>query len=125
VLDSISPATIHGYEFVSAFERGCVVATQFHPELSGTLGMGILKRWIAAGLKHKQEETVARTSRSGLCRRVIPCLDVRDGRVVKGVKFQGLRDAGNPVEQVSLCIHVFFSESFRPRSTKSRAPMSS
>ena len=30
--------------------------------------------------------------------RVIPCLDVKDGRVVKGVKFQGLRDAGDPVE---------------------------
>jgi imidazole glycerol-phosphate synthase subunit HisF len=30
--------------------------------------------------------------------RIIPCLDVRDGRVVKGVKFQGLRDAGCPVE---------------------------
>lgn len=32
-----------------------------------------------------------------LKRRVIPCLDVRDGRVVKGVKFQSLRDAGDPV----------------------------
>jgi cyclase len=30
--------------------------------------------------------------------RVIPCLDVKDGRVVKGVKFVGLRDAGDPVE---------------------------
>ncbi len=30
--------------------------------------------------------------------RVIPCLDVRGGRVVKGVKFQGLRDAGDPAE---------------------------
>ncbi|GGE28956.1 imidazole glycerol phosphate synthase subunit HisF [Agaricicola taiwanensis] len=30
--------------------------------------------------------------------RVIPCLDVKDGRVVKGVKFEGLRDAGDPVE---------------------------
>ncbi len=30
--------------------------------------------------------------------RVIPCLDCRDGRVVKGVKFQNLRDAGSPVE---------------------------
>ena len=28
--------------------------------------------------------------------RIIPCLDVRDGRVVKGVRFQGLRDAGDP-----------------------------
>ena len=30
--------------------------------------------------------------------RIIPCLDVNDGRVVKGVKFQNLRDAGDPVE---------------------------
>jgi cyclase len=30
--------------------------------------------------------------------RVIPCLDVKDGRVVKGVRFEGLRDAGDPVE---------------------------
>jgi len=34
-----------------------------------------------------------------LARRIIPCLDVRDGRVVKGVAFQNLRDAGDPVEQ--------------------------
>lgn len=33
-----------------------------------------------------------------LAARIIPCLDVRDGRVVKGVKFQGLRDAGDPAE---------------------------
>jgi cyclase len=33
-----------------------------------------------------------------LAKRVIPCLDVRDGRVVKGVRFVGLRDAGDPVE---------------------------
>lgn len=30
--------------------------------------------------------------------RIIPCLDVRDGRVVKGVNFQGLKDIGDPVE---------------------------
>lgn len=33
-----------------------------------------------------------------LAKRIIPCLDVADGRVVKGVKFQELRDAGDPVE---------------------------
>jgi len=33
--------------------------------------------------------------------RVIPCLDVKDGRVVKGVNFVSLRDAGDPVEQAS------------------------
>ncbi|HEY6463758.1 MAG TPA: imidazole glycerol phosphate synthase subunit HisF [Polyangiaceae bacterium] len=36
-----------------------------------------------------------------LAKRVIPCLDVKDGRVVKGVQFVGLRDAGNPVEQAA------------------------
>src|SRR5229473_2865791 len=34
-----------------------------------------------------------------LTRRIIPCLDVKDGRVVKGVRFHELRDAGDPVEQ--------------------------
>ena len=34
-----------------------------------------------------------------LTSRIIPCLDVSHGRVVKGVKFQGLRDAGDPVER--------------------------
>lgn len=34
----------------------------------------------------------------GLAKRIIPCLDVKAGRVVKGVNFSGLRDAGDPVE---------------------------
>lgn len=33
-----------------------------------------------------------------LTKRVIPCMDVKDGRVVKGVNFVGLRDAGDPIE---------------------------
>lgn len=33
-----------------------------------------------------------------LAKRIIPCLDVKDGRTVKGTNFVGLRDAGNPVE---------------------------
>ncbi|HKE17505.1 MAG TPA: imidazole glycerol phosphate synthase subunit HisF [Kofleriaceae bacterium] len=36
-----------------------------------------------------------------LKRRIIPCLDVSDGRVVKGIRFLELRDAGDPVEQAS------------------------
>ncbi len=36
-----------------------------------------------------------------LARRVIPCLDVKDGRVVKGTSFVELRDAGDPVEQAA------------------------
>ncbi|MDB4953324.1 MAG: imidazoleglycerol phosphate synthase, cyclase subunit [Myxococcales bacterium] len=36
-----------------------------------------------------------------LARRLIPCLDVKDGRVVKGINFLQLRDAGDPVEQAA------------------------
>jgi imidazole glycerol-phosphate synthase subunit HisF len=35
---------------------------------------------------------------TGLARRIIACLDVRDGRVVKGINFVGLRDSGDPAE---------------------------
>src|SRR5688572_18477058 len=34
-----------------------------------------------------------------LAKRIIPCLDIKDGRVVKGINFLHLRDAGDPVEQ--------------------------
>lgn len=37
-----------------------------------------------------------------LTKRIIPCLDVKDGRVVKGVSFENLRDAGDPVEVARL-----------------------
>src|SRR5438309_1897393 len=37
-----------------------------------------------------------------LAKRVVPCLDVQGGRVVKGVNFGNLRDAGDPVEQAVL-----------------------
>ena len=40
-----------------------------------------------------------------ITKRIIPCLDVRDGRVVKGVNFEGLRDVSSPVELAS-----FYSE---------------
>ena len=37
-----------------------------------------------------------------LKKRIIPCLDVKDGRVVKGINFVDLIDAGDPVEQASI-----------------------
>ena len=33
-----------------------------------------------------------------LAKRIIPCLDVRDGKVVKGINFVGIREVGDPVE---------------------------
>ena len=37
-------------------------------------------------------------TRGGLAKRIIPCLDIKDGRTVKGTNFVDLRDAGDPVE---------------------------
>ena len=37
-----------------------------------------------------------------LAKRIIPCLDVKEGRVVKGVNFVNLRDAGDPVENAKI-----------------------
>ena len=79
--------TPYGESFPSAIARDEVLACQFHPELSGEYGQGLVRRWLAGGARDDARR-----------RRVIPCLDVRDGRVVKGVKFMNLRDAGSPGE---------------------------
>ena len=39
--------------------------------------------------------------------RIIPCLDVKDGRVVKGINFVDLVDAGDPVEQAKILVCFF------------------
>ncbi len=39
--------TDHGGRYVSALERGAVLACQFHPELSGAWGLALLRRWLA------------------------------------------------------------------------------
>jgi len=115
----------HGFPFLAAAELGggSVLATQFHPELSGSYGQRLLVRWVAAALGvnsttlrsassaqpatdtqlsslagEKLSSLAGAGSPSTVCRRVIPCLDVKDGRVVKGVQFQNLRDCGDPAE---------------------------
>lgn len=88
----------YGAPFVAALERNAILACQFHPELSGAWGAALLGRWLG-------NEAVSSANRSaampGLLRRIVPCLDVRDGRVVKGVRFQSLRDAGDPAVQAA------------------------
>lgn len=48
---------------------------------------------LPAALRQAQDDTTSK-----LTKRIIPCLDVKNGRVVKGVNFKNLRDAGDPVE---------------------------
>jgi cyclase len=60
-----------------------------------------------------------------LTKRIIPCLDVKDGRVVKGVNFVNLRDAGDPVEtarvydkaQADELVYLDITASFEARKT--------
>src|SRR6267378_4248709 len=90
--------TTHGAPFIAALERGTTIACQFHPELSGAYGAALLERWLTG---RPARSAPAPNGSSGLLRRIIPCLDVRDGRVVKGIQFQDLRDAGDPAEQAA------------------------
>ena len=97
----------HAGPFVAAVEQGPILACQFHPELSGTWGLELLARWLRAAelpcspsahaLRGKDVPPVSALAHR-VTRRIIPCLDVNSGRVVKGIRFQGLRDAGDPAE---------------------------
>jgi imidazole glycerol phosphate synthase glutamine amidotransferase subunit len=89
--------TDYGTRFVSALQRGRVLATQFHPELSGRYGLDLLRRWLADEPAAAAEVVPGRHSH-----RIIPCLDVQAGRVVKGVQFSALRDMGDPAERAAL-----------------------
>jgi imidazole glycerol phosphate synthase glutamine amidotransferase subunit len=93
-----SPSVHAGGAFVGAMERGEVVACQFHPELSASYGQAIIRGWLEG---RRSGFSLEGPAVPGVRRRVIPCLDCRDGRVVKGVRFQGLRDAGDPAEQAA------------------------
>jgi cyclase len=105
--------------FAAAVARGATWGVQFHPEKSSESGRRILVRFttlpegagagggIAAAAGRGEvhaipagrgaaPDTVATGRRM---RRIIPCLDIKGGRVVKGVRFRDLRDAGDPVER--------------------------
>lgn len=90
--------THYGAPFVAALSRGNILACQFHPELSGRWGENVLLNWLSPGTRR----TSAPCKTQALTSRIIPCLDVHDGRVVKGVKFAELRDSGSPVELAAL-----------------------
>ncbi len=93
----------YGAPFVAAIERGPVLLCQFHPELSGAWGQALLERWLSAGCALASAPVAGPSSMmtepsQGTLPRIIPCLDVSGGRVVKGVRFQELRDSGDPAE---------------------------
>ena len=84
---------------------GQVVACQFHPELSGTFGQRLIAAWLAGAADAVAHACSAGVPEAEQARastpRIVPCLDVRDGRIVKGVQFASLRDVGDPAERAS------------------------
>ncbi len=102
----ILTATDYGYEFVSAIQKGNIIATQFHPEKSGRAGLALLENFLA---KTKEEIIPASCpQKTELAKRIIACLDVRtndqgDLVVTKGdqydVREEGdVRNLGKPVQ---------------------------
>ena len=112
--------TTHGARFVSMLAQGRTLACQFHPELSGPFGMGLIQDWLSGELQVRADpgapdapDAAADTGHGSpstekgedravwqeVAPRIVPCLDVKDGRVVKGIRFQNIRDAGDPADQ--------------------------
>jgi len=89
----------YGSTFVASVERGSVLATQFHPELSGKFGLDILRRWLGVLPPLSDEGKVTQFPEdSRKIPRIVPCLDIKGGQVVKGIKFQNVVSAGDPSE---------------------------
>ncbi|RPJ81440.1 MAG: imidazole glycerol phosphate synthase subunit HisF [Deltaproteobacteria bacterium] len=98
--------TNYGYEFVSAVQKGNIIATQFHPEKSGSAGLSVLKNFLNLEIPASFPEQV--TQRTSLSKRIIACLDVRsndqgDLVVTKGDQYDvredgDVRNLGKPVE---------------------------
>jgi glutamine amidotransferase/cyclase len=99
-------ATDYGTEFVSAVQRGNIVATQFHPEKSGEAGLAVLRNFVTA--RGKEVVPPAARGETALAKRIIACLDVRsndqgDLVVTKGDQYDvrqdgNVRNLGRPVE---------------------------
>jgi glutamine amidotransferase/cyclase len=98
--------TDYGYEFVSAVQKGNIIATQFHPEKSGGAGLRVLENFLKSGIDDVMPGRRIRETR--LAKRIIACLDVRstdqgDLVVTKGDQYDvrengAVRNLGKPVD---------------------------
>ena len=104
--DDVLTTTDYGYEFVSSIQKDNMVATQFHPEKSGNMGLRVLENFLKTGTQAFRPVQAVGGTR--LSKRIISCLDVRsndqgDLVVTKGdqydVREEGVvRNLGKPVD---------------------------
>ncbi|UCE83249.1 MAG: imidazole glycerol phosphate synthase subunit HisF [Deltaproteobacteria bacterium] len=104
--EAVLTTTDYGYEFVSSIQKGNIIATQFHPEKSGSAGLQILKNFLETSVE--KTRPVFRSEPTRLAKRIIACLDVRsndqgDLVVTKGDQYDvrengAVRNLGKPVE---------------------------
>ncbi|DAZ93192.1 TPA: hypothetical protein N0F65_010768 [Lagenidium giganteum] len=108
------------FEFISSIQKGNVMATQFHPEKSGAVGIAIIKGFLENLATMSDHDTAVDASAAPpttLAKRVIACLDVRtndegDLVVTKGDQYDvresegagGVRNMGKPVD---LCTRYY------------------
>jgi glutamine amidotransferase/cyclase len=103
---TVLSTTDYGCEFVSSIQIGNVIATQFHPEKSGSVGLQILRNFLEAGVERFRSVQASESTR--LAKRIIACLDVRsndqgDLVVTKGDQYDvrengTVRNLGKPVD---------------------------
>ncbi len=74
--DWVLSTTTYDTEFISSVQKGNVMATQFHPEKSGTVGLDIFRGFLET-LTDPSEAPAAPKETVGLSKRVVACLDVR------------------------------------------------
>jgi len=103
----ILTTTDYGEEFVSSVQVENVMATQFHPEKSGDVGLRILKNFLEDNIKSVMPNFIQKST--ALARRIVACMDVREddkGRLVvtkgdqydvRDTKTKEVRDLGSPV----------------------------
>ncbi len=104
--EAVLTTTDYGYSFVSAVQKGNVIATQFHPEKSGRFGLTLLKNFL--DLSGPKVSLPSTSSKTQLAKRIIACLDVRandqgDLVVTKGDQYDvreegAVRNLGRPVD---------------------------
>jgi len=109
---TVATARYGSEEFVGALARGNVLATQFHPEKSGAAGQRVLKAFLNGEMRQPLPPLSSMCStKEGLTRRIIACLDVRNNDqgdlvVTKGDQYDvrekdnnAVRNLGKPVEK--------------------------